>query len=149
MSLREFLRPFGITGAPDAKRIGRSYFLVKETGLLKHGPTYTGECIAHQRQNEIIPSATYLQKIGKQARKHVTVTPDGEWLFICGRDLFGKNITAHNKPTKGERVVVLNEHKECLGYGDMEKEPDNEGVVLRRLFDIGDLLRRERRKRTR
>ncbi|VVB81941.1 Uncharacterised protein [uncultured archaeon] len=143
-TLQEFLLPFGIKQAPEAQIINRSYFITKER---MPGAIYSGECIAHMRGPVLIPSITFLQQIGKQARKHVVVNAKGEWLYICGRDIFGKAIIEHNKPEVGDRVVILNEHKECIGYGDMLAPLDSKRVVIKRLFDIGDLLRRERKTR--
>lgn len=142
MNIKEFLQPFGINQAPEAQIIGRSYFITKETKGI-----YSGECIAHIRGPVLIPSITFLQRIAKQARKHVVVNAKGEWLYICGRDIFGKAIIEHNNPAVGDRVVILNEHKECLGYGDMIAALDSKRVVIKRLFDIGDLLRRERKSK--
>lgn len=142
MNLIEFLKPFGIKQAPEAKIINRSYYITKES---IQNAIYSGECIAHIRGPVLIPSTIFLQQIAKQARRHVTVNAKGEWLYICGRDVFGKAIVEHNNPEVGDRVVILNEHKECLGYGDMTAPLDSKRVVIKRLFDIGDLLRRERK----
>lgn len=143
-TLQEFLQPFGIKQAPEAQQIGRSYFIVKEN---IPGAVYNGECIAHIRGPVLIPSITFLQKIGKEARKHVILKEKAEWLYICGRDVFAKGIASHNNPEVGDRVVILNEQKECIGYGDMVEPFDTKRTVIKRLFDIGDLLRRERKSR--
>lgn len=147
MKIPEFLKPFGIKRNIEVELIGRSYFIVKDQTLLRKRPLYIGECIAHVRGPALIPSIDFLQQIGKEARRHVILNPKGEWLFICGRDVFGKSIVKHNNPEVGERVVVLNEHKECIGYGDVTAPITEEKIVVKRLFDIGDLLRRERKSR--
>jgi len=147
MNLNEFLQPFGIKQAPEAQIIERSYFIVKDKQFLGKRPIYSGECIAHIRGPVLIPSVSFLQQIAKQARKHVILTPKAEWLYICGRDVFTKGISTHNNPEVGDRVVVLNQHKECLGYGEMTAPFTDKRVVIKRLFDIGDLLRRERKSR--
>ncbi len=139
MKLKDFLNEFGINEIPQAKLVGRSYFIIEDESLLSKNPAYIGECIAHLRGEGIIPSIDFLQKIGKTARKHVIVNPEAEWLFICGRDLFKEKISVHNNPEKGEKTAVLNQHGECIGYGTY-----NGGI--KRLYDIGDLLRRERKK---
>jgi ribosome biogenesis protein Nip4 len=147
MNLQEFLQPFGVKRTVNAQLVGRSYFIVKEKELLSKRPLYTGECIAHVRGPVLIPSIDFLQQIAKEARKHIILNEKAEWLFICGRDVFAKGITSHNNPETGERVVILNQHKECLGYGDVIAPLDGKKVVIKRLFDIGDLLRRERKSR--
>jgi len=147
MNLDEFLKPFGIKKKLDAQIVSRSYFIVKDKNFLGKNPAYSGECIAHIRGPVLIPSIDFLQQIGKEARRHVIINSKAEWLFICGRDIFAKGITAHNNPEVGDRVVILNQHKECLGYGDMTAPFTDTRVVIKRLFDIGDLLRRERKSR--
>ena len=146
MNIEEFLRPFGIKKKIDAQVVNRSYFIVDKKFLGKN-PLYTGECIAHIRGPVLIPSIDFLQQIAKEARKQVTLNSKGEWLFICGRDVFAKSIISHNNPQLGDRVVILNEHKECLGYGEMTAQLTDKRVVIKRLFDIGDLLRRERKSK--
>lgn len=147
MNLQQFLQQFGIKRTVDAQLVGRSYFIVKEKQLLSKRPLYTGECIAHVRGPVLIPSIDFLQQIAKESRKHIVLNEKAEWLFICGRDVFAKGITTHNKPEIGGRVVILNQHKECLGYGDVIAPLDGKKVVIKRLFDIGDLLRRERKSK--
>ncbi len=147
MNLDEFLKPFGIKKKIDTQIVNRSYFIVKDKNFLGKNPAYSGECIAHIRGPVLIPSTSFLQQIGKEARGHVIINPKAEWLFICGRDIFAKGITAHNNPEVGDRVVILNQHKECLGYGDMTAPLTDTRVVIKRLFDIGDLLRRERKSK--
>jgi ribosome biogenesis protein Nip4 len=120
----------------ESKMLNRSYYKVHEKELLKKMPVYSGECIGHQRGNKTIPSIDELQKIAKTAKK-VTLTEKGEWLFICGRDVRVKH--AQNE-AKGI-VCVMNQHNECIGYGDYQQEK------IINLFDIGDLLRRERKSR--
>ncbi len=147
MNVDEFLKPFGIKKKTDAQIINRSYFIVKDKQLLSKHPVYSGECIAHIRGPVLIPSIDFLQQISKEARKHVILNEKAEWLYICGRDVFAKGIVSNNNPEVGDRVVVLNKHKECLGYGDMVAQLTDKRVVIKRLFDIGDLLRRERKSR--
>ncbi len=147
MSIAEFLKPFGIKKEIDAQLVGNTYFIVKDKQFLAKKPIYTGECIAHMRGQSLIPSIDFLQQIGKEARKHVVLNPKGEWLFICGRDVFGKSIASHNNPEVGDRVAILNQHRECIGYGDIIAPIEEKVMVIKRLFDIGNLLRRERKSR--
>jgi len=147
MNIQQFLQTFGIKRTIDAQIVSRSYFIVKDRNFLGKHPIYSGECIAHIRGPVLIPSIDFLQQISKEARKHIIVNEKAEWLFICGRDIFAKGIASHNNPAMNDRVVILNQHKECLGYGDVIAPLDGKRVVIKRLFDIGDLLRRERKSR--
>ncbi len=147
MNIEEFLKPFGIKKDISAQIVDRSYFIVHDKKWLAKRPLYIGECVAHIRGPVLIPSIDFLQQIGKEAQKYIILNPKAEWLFICGRDVFAKGIASHNNPALGDRVVILNQHKECLGYGDVAAPLDGKRVVVKRLFDIGDLLRRERKSR--
>lgn len=145
MNLQEFLQTFGIKKNVDAQLVERSYYIVKDKQLLARRPAYSGECIAHIRGPVLIPSIDFLQQIGKEAKKHVVLNAKAEWLFICGRDIFSKGIASHNNPAMGDKVVVLTQNKECIGYGELVAPLEEKRVVIKRLFDIGDLLRRERK----
>lgn len=146
-TLKDFLKQFGISWDSLETVLGRSHFIVKERNLLSKHPVFSGEVLAHERGPVLIPSIDLLQRIGKSARHKVTVSSQGEWLFICGRDIFSKSVVSHNKPKLGDRVVICNTENECLGYGDVIASLDTVGKkpVIKRLFDIGDLLRRERK----
>jgi ribosome biogenesis protein Nip4 len=72
------------------------------------------------------------------------------WLFICGRDIFKKGILKGNRLKKGDCTLILNERKECLGFGkttcNLRGEADANKVVVKNILDIGDFLRREKRQ---
>lgn len=144
MKLNEFLKQFGMS-APSCKLISHSYFVVPDSYWLKFQPVYIGECIAHERGNNIVPSVDFLQVMGKQAKRKVVVNEKGEWLFICGRDLFEDAIVKSNGAKKDDIVVVLNQHMECIGYGRFIDSK----IAVKRIFDIGDLLRREKKRKFR
>ena len=147
MNLKEFLKQFGIAREFNETVLGRSYFTTKENSLSEYKPVYLGECIAHKRGETIIPSIDLLQWMGKTSKNKVVLTPEGEWLFICGRDIFSKSIVSHTNPKIGEITVILNKEEECIGYGNVINPLQTQGKrpVIKRLFDIGDLLRRERK----
>lgn len=147
MNLKEFLARFEITDEKKAVLLGRSYFEKVDESLIRKRPLYSGKCVAHIRGESIIPSVDFLQEVGRKAKYKVTLSKEGEWLFICGRDVFGKSIIKHNNPPLGARVVIVTENKECLGYGDVVAPLEEKKVVIRRIFDLGDLLRRERSQR--
>jgi ribosome biogenesis protein Nip4 len=82
----------------------------------------------------------------KEANK-IIVDKKTEWLFICGRDIFKRGImkTIGSKK-KRAYVLILNQHDECLGFGKILRDLNEEtnGVVIKNVSDIGDFLRRER-----
>lgn len=138
-TIKELLKQFGVNEVPETITINRSFYKAAKQPF---GVVYAGELIAHQRGEYVIPSIHFLQKIAKQAKKRVVVDDKGAWMFICGKDVFAKSITTHNAQPK-DFVVVLNKHGECLGYGTYQ---EGRAAVIRH-FDIGDLLRRERKQR--
>ena len=148
-TLKKFLAQFGMSVEVPATILGRSHFIVKERALLSHRPLFSGELVAHERGDFLIPSVDLLQKIGKGDRHKVTVNAHGEWLFICGRDVFAKSIVKHTNPVTEDRVAILNEEGECIGYGQVTAPLDTPGKrpVIARIFDLGDLLRRERKSK--
>jgi len=84
----------------------------------------------------------------KEANK-VTADERSEWLFIVGRDLFKRGILkATGSKKKGAYTLVVNQHEECLGFGRILSNLDDNGrkhqVAVRNISDIGDFLRRER-----
>lgn len=149
MNVEEFSKQFGVN-APQSSLVGRSYFQIPKNlqKFISKRPAFAGKCIAHIRGPVLIPSIDFLQFIGKNARKKVVVNKDGAWLFICGRDIFGKSVvSSQGNPEVSDLVVILNEFNECLGYGTVIAPLTDKKIVVKRLFDIGDLLRRERKSK--
>ena len=148
--LKQFIKQFSKEEiVKDFVKIERSYFSVNEQikqtiSLIQTKPAFAG--IPLGTESSIFkPSLFLLQKICKLSDKKIIVDKKGEWMFICGKDIFGKSITKFAENLKqGELVLVENQHGECLGYGKIIAELNNKGNVLENIFDIGDFLRRER-----
>jgi len=143
MKIEEYLKQFGIKEQIDTISLNRALYRKADKTLLQKKPAYSGELIARQRGDTYIPSINFLQHIGKQARHKVHVDNKGEWMVICGRDLFKKSVTKHTNPQPDDKVVIINQHDECIGYGDYQEGR----IAVKNLFDIGNLLRRERKRR--
>ena len=125
----------------DLVRYENNYFLFDERfKVLKLKPIYAGIFVGRIKGNDVIPSLWLLQKLAEKSSKKVVVNEKGEWMFICSRDVFKENIIKIDNVKKEEYCLVVNQYNECLGYGIFE---DNK---IRRIFDIGDFLRRERKK---
>jgi len=139
--LKKLLKQFNV---PEIEliRLENRYFRKPDQTLLKFQPIYSGEIIAIQRGDRILPSIGFLQELAKMNKK-VTVNKKGEWLMICGRDIFGKCIIKHENSKPNETVFVMNESQECIGYGTVANITSKK-VAVKRIFDLGDLLRRER-----
>ncbi len=126
--------PEGVVWKKDNK-----YFLVKEIPKLK--PFYAGIYLGALEQ-KFYPSSWLLEWVSKRTKQKVYVDDKGEWMFICGKDIYRRSWVRKRKiVSKDGTVLVMNVHDECLGYGVFQ---DRKRIAVRNIFDIGDFLRRER-----
>jgi ribosome biogenesis protein Nip4 len=89
------------------------------------------------------PSIALLDWLSKNSDRKVYLNKKSAWLFICGRDVFGKGIEKAN--VKEGLVLVQNEADENLGYGRIVADLSlKDKMVIKNLLDKGDFLRRER-----
>lgn len=128
------------------------YFLVNEDlkKIVSADFYYAGVYLGKTENNQFYPSFILLQMIAKTNANKVAIDKKTEWLFICGRDIFKQGITqALGSKKKGDYVLVMNQHNECLGFGKILQDLNEkaEGAVIENLLDIGDFLRREKRKK--
>jgi len=138
---------------PDlmVKKEGR-YFLL--TRLLRRFILedfyYAGAYLGKTKAGKFFPSFNLLRKMGENKANSVVVDRKASWLFICGRDIFRKGISAPNGPLKvNDYVLVLNECNECLGFGrivcNLNAVGKGTDVAVKNISDVGDFLRRETR----
>jgi ribosome biogenesis protein Nip4 len=128
---------------------GGRYFLLNEA-LLKIARKdfyYAGTYLGKVKTGKFFPSFNLLTMLAKGEANKVVVDKKAAWLFICGRDIFRKGILAvRGSRKKGDHTLVLNEFRECLGFGKIIVRL-NEGakteVAVKNISDIGDFLRRE------
>lgn len=152
--MKEFIRQFtdkNIVDLNSVMQLRSDFFLVSE-GLkellskTKHIPSFIGVPLG-KKKKIFVPSTYLLSKIADATENKVVVNKQGAWLYICGRHLYGRSVVSFNKVQKvGDSVLVMNEFNECLGYGKVINPLDSKKVVVQNLFDIGDFVRRERRK---
>ena len=155
MNLWEFISQFTKEKLFDEKQLlqmGNEFFLV-EPGLAelnkKLGKRLVciGTFLGRVGAKHFIPSVWLLEQLAKVAEKKVFVNEKGEWLFVCGRNLWGANVErTEGELRKGDLAFVFNRHDECLGYGAIVSGKLAKRAFLDRIFDIGDLIRRERKK---
>jgi ribosome biogenesis protein Nip4 len=108
---------------------------------------YAGTFLGEVKNGGFFPGFDLLRMMAEQKANGVVVDKKTEWLFICGRDIFRQGITEVTGPgRKGDYVLVLNQHGECLGFGQTIRDLDKqkEGVSIENISDIGDFLRREK-----
>lgn len=125
------------------------YFLLDENvkRLMAKDFYYAGEYLGEAKDREFFPSFNLLNMIAEKKGNSINVEKKAEWLFICGRDVFGEGITKVTGSTKkGGYVLVLNSCEECLGFGKILRslEAKRKGVAVKNILDVGDFLRRER-----
>ncbi len=152
--MKEFIKQFTDKNILDLNYIMQlrsDYFLVSE-GLkellskTKHVPSFIGIALG-KKKKIFVPSTYLLSKIASATENKIVVNKQGAWLFICGRHVYARSIVSFNPAQKvGDSVLVMNEFNECLGYGKVINPLDSKKVAVQNLFDIGDFVRRERRK---
>ena len=149
--LKEFAKQFTDEDiVKDFVKMQNNFFLAPQQlkEALQHlttKPSFMGLPLGRQKGQQFVPSLYLLQKLAGISSKKITVDDKGAWMFICGKDIFGKTIVkAHSEMKSGELILVQNHYGECLGYGSIIAELSNKSVVVENIFDIGDFLRRER-----
>jgi ribosome biogenesis protein Nip4 len=133
------------------KNRNRFYLLSKP--LKQHAPKgffYAGTYLGAVKGRSFFPSFLLLQMIAQQKANKLIVDKKTSWLFICGRDIFKKGIIKDSNLKKGDYTLILNDHNECLGFGKMlinlRAEIDLNKIAVKNILDIGDFLRREKKK---
>jgi ribosome biogenesis protein Nip4 len=108
---------------------------------------YAGTYLGRVKNEQFFPSFNLLKIIAENEANKITVDDKTAWLFICGRDIFKKGIVkVASSKKRGDRALILNERGECLGFGKILRNLDEEwnGVAVKNILDVGDLLRREK-----
>jgi len=138
--LKAYLKQYNLSFGQTVTRIDDRFFIIPESlkKYEKNRPAYLGDMIGMIRRERFIPSIVLLQWMQKHNAPSVTISPEQEWRFICGNNIQRKDITT----IRQGRVIVLNIHNECIGTATVEDK------YLKRTYDIGDLLRRERKKKS-
>jgi len=149
--LKDFVRQFDANISLDESLIVRKenrYFLLNEKleKLVTKDFFYAGTYLGKIKHGKFFPSFSLLRMIAEKKANKIIVDKKTEWLFICGRDIFKQGIIkVMGSKRKGDYVLILNQHGECLGFGKILRSLDEEkeGVAVKNISDIGDFLRRE------
>jgi len=126
------------------------YFLLNEALKKSVSPDffYAGIYLGKTVGSKLFPGFELLRLLAKKKSNKIIVDKKTEWLFICGRDVFKQGIiNPVGSGRKGEHVLVMNDHVECLGYGIIVADLDKieRGLAVENVLDIGDFLRREKK----
>lgn len=138
--VNEFLRKFGIKSYDSViEKVEDSYYVIPENlkSFVKYRPSYIGKKIGFMRGNNFIPSVDLLFWMSSRSKQKVKLNSEQEWKFICGNNIQRKDLPE----LKSEWLLVFNSFNVCIGTAQRTDK------YLRRVFDIGDLLRRERKGR--
>lgn len=152
--MKEFIEYFTrekIIDEKDILQLRSDFYLVSSelNKILKqtqHPTSFIGIYLGKTKK-KFVPSPYLLAKLAKATKNKVTVNDKGAWMFICGKHIYAKSITKFNpKQRFNDLILIMNQHNECLGYGKMINKFDSKKVAIQNHFDIGDFVRRERRK---
>jgi ribosome biogenesis protein Nip4 len=147
----QFIRGFTEKKIPDIVKIGREYYQLradmkelmnKINRNINRQPVSAGLFLGEDKGKHFRPSMALLEMLGPMTERWVMIDENSEWLFTCGRDVFGKSVVKSNV-SKGLAIVV-NRSKEVLGYGMVAGSLENSNkIFLNNFLDRGDYLRRE------
>jgi ribosome biogenesis protein Nip4 len=151
-SIKDFARRFGSSISLDESLIAKKenrYFLINEKlkKLITKDFFFAGTYLGKTKNGKFFPSFNLLSMIAEKKANKTIVDKKTEWLFICGRDAFKKGIMkVMGSKRKGDYTLILNQHDECLGFGRILHNLDEEkgGAAVKNISDVGDFLRREK-----
>lgn len=134
----------------NTTKLGSCYFAIPKAvrevvEKIPAKPIFAGERVGCV-QREFKPSPVSLNRL-KSTMPIVTVNSKSAWLFVCGRDILAKGIVAHDPVNNGNLALVCDEEGNALGYGQIRIGMKKQIAVLKRLFDLGDYLHRERKNK--
>jgi ribosome biogenesis protein Nip4 len=153
--IKDFVAQFNATIPLNESRVvrNRNRYYILSKKLKQQVPKsffYAGAYLGAVKGASFFPSFLLLTMIAETKANKLVVDKKTAWLFICGRDIFKKGIVKGDRLKKGDYTLILNEHNECLGFGkttcNLREEADTNKVVVKNILDIGDFLRREKRR---
>lgn len=144
--IKGFIKKFTREKLGSIVKLHKFYYLINDEILavnekIDYDPEYIGVFLGEDGA----PSLALLELLAKHSDKKVFINDKSEYLFLCGRDIFGKGITKANFDERHELVLVQNEKDENLGYGKIvDSFNKKEKIVINNILDRGDFLRREK-----
>ncbi|MBI4738985.1 hypothetical protein HY772_05505 [Candidatus Woesearchaeota archaeon] len=115
------------------------------SSAFKKEPCAIGTFLGSRKKDRFEPSVALIDILSSKTGCRAIIDDHSAWLFLCGRDVFGKSIrscTVERGP-----VIVLNQQQEVLGYGEMVGPITNkDNIAIKNKLDRGDFLRREMTK---
>ena len=143
-----FARSFGVLLRGSVLRFRREEFLVSEVLLdfvrsFDRLPFTVGLPLGSFSGRGFHPSFALLDMLSSSSQR-VVVRDDVAWLFTCGRDVFEERLLV-SSPSRSGKVLVVDRSGSVLGLGEWRR--DRQRFLIKNLFDRGDFLHRERRRK--
>lgn len=145
-----FIRQFTDKSLGNVTKVGNRYYLadkelVELKDKIKLEPYSIGLYLGEDTRKGFRPSPALIELLAKYSDKKIFLNEKASYLFICGRDVFGKSIIKADV-NKG-LVLVQNEKDENLGHGRIVADINEiNKVVVKNLLDKGSYLRIEMSK---
>src|SRR3990170_7230627 len=98
---------------------GGRYFLLNKNlkVIASRSFFYAGRYLGRVKGEKFFPSFNLLAILSESEANKVVVNEKAAWLFICGRDIFGRGVVSvEGSRREGDFTLVLNEFGECLGF---------------------------------
>jgi len=151
-SMKDFISQFNASISLDesltVKKENRYFLLnVSLKKLVTKDFFYAGTYLGKTKNGKFFPSFNLLRMIAEKKANKIIVDKKTEWLFICRRDIFKQGIIkVIGSKRKSDYTLILNQHSECLGFGRILHNLDEEkgGIAVKNISDVGDFLRREK-----
>jgi len=151
-SMKDFISQFNASISLDesltVKKENRYFLLnVSLKKLVTKDFFYAGTYLGKTKNGKFFPSFNLLRMIAEKKANKIIVDKKTEWLFICRRDIFKQGIIkVIGSKRKSDYTLILNQHNECLGFGRILHNLDEEkgGIAVKNISDVGDFLRREK-----
>jgi ribosome biogenesis protein Nip4 len=152
--INDFISRFETSINLDEKLIVKKqnrFFLINKTLRFQNLKDffYVGAYLGKVKDGIFFPSFILLAIIAETKANKTMVDKKTAWLFICGRDVFKRGIMQMTgSKSKGNYTLVLNQNGECLGFGkilcNINEEKNNSKVIVKNISNLGDFLKREK-----
>jgi ribosome biogenesis protein Nip4 len=150
--LLSFVKEFTNANIPElnkVKKIGRKYFYMQpemEETIKKIGlePYSAGLFLGELIDGRFRPEFPLMDFLVKHNPKRVICNRKGETLFLYANNLIEESMLERN--AEEGMVLVLNQDKEVLGYGELKTDKYNKKIVHNILNRSNFLKREEVRK---
>ncbi|MBD3209603.1 hypothetical protein GF367_04280 [Candidatus Woesearchaeota archaeon] len=146
-ALQALVKDYGMRLPENVVYRGKKAFLVPEhvqeiTRRIDLEPFSAGLPLGEMTSKGFKPSFALLDLLQK-SKNRIIIADDVEWLFTCGRDVFMNKVLYEGELKK--TFLVTNKKGEVLGLGRKQKK--GKQVFIKNLYDRGDFLRRENKKK--